>query len=235
MNESSSPESKTFPLAESANQRGVRMWPSENWASRLYDVANSGLIVGLIIGVISTVIVVWMGNVKEAYLRKDLASTNERAAKAELEVQRLRAAAAPRWVEEKPFLEALKDRPKPSAVLIVFAEDGESRRLAFQIMGLLFQAGWHVYIPTPIVRARNSPNYLSSAESLGGQPSGLTIVAKDKQGWHPPPYDHDTTYDALWNAFTKAHYPTLYGGRDDSLADNVLRIVIGSKESPLVP
>jgi len=168
-------------------------------------------------------------------LNRKAADALERAAKAELEVQRLRAIAVPRWVEEKSFLESLKDQAKPVGVLIVYAEDNESQRLAFQIMGLLFQAGWHVYIPTPIVRANNSPGYMSSAETLGGHPSGLTIVANDKEGWHPPPHNRNTPYDDLWNAFIKAHYPTLYGGRDDSLPDSVLRIVVGSKESPLVP
>src|SRR5712672_1015829 len=99
----------------------------------------------------------------------EIARLNERSANAELVVQRLRLIAAPRWVEEKPFLEALKDRPKPAAVLIVYAEDNESSRLAFQIMGLLFQAGWHVYMPMPIARAKNSPGYMSSAQTLGGQ------------------------------------------------------------------
>lgn len=41
------------------------MWPSEDLASRLYDTANVGLVVGLIIGVISTVLLVWMGNVRD--------------------------------------------------------------------------------------------------------------------------------------------------------------------------
>jgi hypothetical protein len=59
------------------------MWPSEYWAAKLYDWANWGLIVGLVIGVISTLVVVWMGNVKEVYLRKDLAATTERAANAD--------------------------------------------------------------------------------------------------------------------------------------------------------
>lgn len=59
------------------------MWPSEEWASRLYNLANMFLIAGLAVGVISTVLVVWMGNVKEEYLNRDLAATNERAAEAE--------------------------------------------------------------------------------------------------------------------------------------------------------
>jgi hypothetical protein len=59
-----------------------RMWPSEATATWLFDFANFGLIGGLVIGAISTVLVVWMGNVKEAYLKKDMAETIERAAKA---------------------------------------------------------------------------------------------------------------------------------------------------------
>jgi hypothetical protein len=84
------PEKTAMPIADSGNQGGIRMWPSEDLASKLYDLANWGLIAGLMIGVISTVLIVWMGNVKETYLRKGLGDTNlelekqkERAAKAE--------------------------------------------------------------------------------------------------------------------------------------------------------
>ena len=80
------------------------MWPSEKLASTLYDVANWGLIVGLVIGVVSTALLVWMGNVKEWYLKKNLATINghvatlqteaalqqERAAKAEKELLEFR-------------------------------------------------------------------------------------------------------------------------------------------------
>jgi hypothetical protein len=77
------PENKTTPIADSGSQGGMGMWPSETWASRIYDLANIGLIVGLVIGIVATVLVVWMGNVKETYLRKQLADTAERAAGAE--------------------------------------------------------------------------------------------------------------------------------------------------------
>ncbi len=56
------------------------MLPSESVASRIYDIANVGLIVSLMLGVASTVLVVWMGNVKEEYLRRALSATTERAA-----------------------------------------------------------------------------------------------------------------------------------------------------------
>ncbi len=77
------PKMRTTPIAESGNQGGIGMWPSEESASRIYDLANSGLIIGLVIGVISTALIIWMGKVKEAHLRKYVADTNVRAADAE--------------------------------------------------------------------------------------------------------------------------------------------------------
>lgn len=56
------------------------MWPSESLASHLYNLANWGLIAGLIIGACSTIMIAWMGNIKEAYLKRDLAASHERVA-----------------------------------------------------------------------------------------------------------------------------------------------------------
>ena len=58
------------------------MWLSEKSASVLYNLANMGLIFSLVVGVVSTAFVVWTGNIKEKYLQTDLATTNERAGKA---------------------------------------------------------------------------------------------------------------------------------------------------------
>src|ERR1039457_4590182 len=77
------PENKTIIIADSANHGGMRMWPSSETATWLYDIANFGLIVGLVIGVISTVLIAWMGNVKGAYLNRELADSRERTASLE--------------------------------------------------------------------------------------------------------------------------------------------------------
>jgi len=60
------------------------MWPSEDTAAHLYNWANIGLIVSLVFGVASTVLVVWMGNVKEAYSQAELRDTKDRLGKAEI-------------------------------------------------------------------------------------------------------------------------------------------------------
>ena len=74
----------------SGRKRRKGMWFSFEVASRIYDWANVFLIGALAVGVVATVLVVWMGNVKEAYLRRDIAfagsesaNAHERAAKAE--------------------------------------------------------------------------------------------------------------------------------------------------------
>ena len=59
------------------------MWPSYATASRWYDAANTLLIVALALGALSTVLVVWMGHVKEEYLRRDVAAAGERASVAD--------------------------------------------------------------------------------------------------------------------------------------------------------
>jgi hypothetical protein len=77
------PERATIIMADGANKGGIRMWPSLKVATWLYDSANVGLIIGLVIGVVSTVLIVWMGNVKEEYLNRELANSRERTASLE--------------------------------------------------------------------------------------------------------------------------------------------------------
>jgi hypothetical protein len=53
---------------------------SREWAETLSTVANISLIASLAIGVISTVIISWMGHIKEEYLKRDLAEADEKIA-----------------------------------------------------------------------------------------------------------------------------------------------------------
>jgi len=67
--------------SQGRNQR-KRMWPSFEAAVWWFDKANIFLIGALAIGVIATGLIVWMGNVKEEYLRRDLADTDARVEEA---------------------------------------------------------------------------------------------------------------------------------------------------------
>jgi len=130
------------------------VWPSMEQAARLYDLANWGLIVGLVIGVISTVLLVWMGSVKEA----DAKAAQQRF-EMELEKQRERAANAerqllqgqlPRQVDFQKLTAALKGKP-PSAMEIWFQPyDPEAYHFALQLYGALSSDGWHGPTPKPL-------------------------------------------------------------------------------------
>jgi hypothetical protein len=58
------------------------MWPSYETASSIYDKANIALVLGLVIGVLATALIVWMGNVKEEYLKLNVGAANAAAEKA---------------------------------------------------------------------------------------------------------------------------------------------------------
>jgi hypothetical protein len=53
------------------------MWPSLETASRVSDVANIALVFSLVIGVVATMLIVWMGGVKEAHWDSDRRHSRE--------------------------------------------------------------------------------------------------------------------------------------------------------------
>jgi hypothetical protein len=67
------------------------MWPSLETASHIADVANVFFIASLVIGVVSTILIVWMANVKETHWDTDRRASRERIAQLDNETARLRA------------------------------------------------------------------------------------------------------------------------------------------------
>ncbi|WP_203301056.1 hypothetical protein [Marinobacter sediminum] len=87
------------------------MWLSLEVASKLYHWANIGLIASLVGGAVSTVFVVWMGNIKEEYLNRDLGAAQERSTLLESQItesQKAISEANARAAEAKLELERLK-------------------------------------------------------------------------------------------------------------------------------
>jgi len=157
-------------MAESGNQGGIGMWPSEATASRLYDIANIALIAALVIGVIATALVVWMGNVKEGYLKLDLARVNNEAAQAKLEQERLKTQLAWRDItpqQAKLISDSLRKTPMEITIAWISgdAEGSEfSRRLAQVILG----AGSRVTAFAPF-------------GIFGKEPHGLSISGSERE------------------------------------------------------
>jgi len=230
------PENKTIPIAESGNQGGIRMWPSEEWASKLADWANFGLIASLIAGVISTVLLVWMGNVKETYLKMHLIASNERAAEAELKLETLRRQVAARHVQRDVFFRAVAGQPKARVELMYLRDDPECFELAQEIWRVLQDAQWDVIAPVPIPPSVASANLQSpTSMSVGGQPSGVTVVThsvSDKEAeadLNSKNWEH-TPWTVLSNALLQSLGQIKgSGGGPNSPPEGTLRVVVAPR------
>ncbi len=87
------------------------MWPSLPTANNIADVANWFFISSLVVGVVSTILIVWMAGVKEAYWEKDRTESSERVASLSTQGEQLRkdtAEANARAIEARLELEKFK-------------------------------------------------------------------------------------------------------------------------------
>jgi hypothetical protein len=150
-------------MAVNGNQGGIAMWPSLATASWLYNLANWFLIGALVIGAASTVLIVWMGNVKEGYLSRDLSAMNERAATAEKAAEEAKLALemykAPRSISSEQQ-EVIGAAIKPfggQTYSLSMATGAEPMNLLVVIDSIFQRAGWvrggpfgSVLVSTPV-------------------------------------------------------------------------------------
>jgi hypothetical protein len=132
-----------MPMADRGSQGGIGMWPSEAIATRLYDAANIALIVVLIGGVIATSLVVWMGNVKEEYLKKHLADTQLETARlqqANLELQKNVRGREITDEQHGKIVAATKGMKVPELITYI-ARDPEARTYGFSLVFLFQELG----------------------------------------------------------------------------------------------
>jgi hypothetical protein len=134
------------------------MWPSEKFASSLYDWANIALIVALVLGAISTVLIVWMGNVKDEYLNVRLANTAERAARAE------QSAAEANKVAEQERLARMKIEQQLAPRSITPSESADISH-AVRAYGTV---PVDIFVADPSPEAAGLTAILSAALSAGG-------------------------------------------------------------------
>jgi hypothetical protein len=73
------------------NQRGKRMWPSLPVANNMADIANGFFVASLVVGVVATIVIIWMSGVKESYWEKDRAESAERVAALNNDTARLQS------------------------------------------------------------------------------------------------------------------------------------------------
>lgn len=118
-------------------------------------------------------------NERAAQLEKEAEIARARANEAELKLEQLRERIRPRSINGEAFLKSLNGKPKAPVEIVFTRDDAECFQLAMQIRDWLKLARWDVGDATAILSA-DTPrlaNYTSSM-SVGGQPSGVTIVQR---------------------------------------------------------
>jgi hypothetical protein len=169
------PENDTTAIAESGTQGARGMWPPLETASRIYDIANIFLILGAAVGIASTCVIVWMGNVKESHWdeARDHArerivqlETQQKLATAEIEDAKARALEAqvaleifkaPRTLSpgQKALIQA-RMKPFPGTQFAMAAVGAEPLDFATEIADALKAAGWQ-WINWPLGGAITKP------------------------------------------------------------------------------
>jgi hypothetical protein len=124
------------------------MWPSLPTANHIADVANWFFIGSLVVGVVSTILIVWMAGVKEAYWEKDRAESTERIALLNNDTEhlksenlRLQAQLAPRSLSKEQFDEIQTLKGKISQVNLATEDNLESKMFAGLLATALQKAG----------------------------------------------------------------------------------------------
>jgi hypothetical protein len=225
------------------------MWPSLPTANNIADVANWFFIGSLVVGVVSTILIVWMAGVKETYwekdrtesaeriaslvvqgdqLRKDTAEANARTKESELALAEL---SSPRNIDPAPFKKALEG-VTPINVEILYAEScSDCFWLAswiFNFLGPQGGLGWPIGEPRPLVPVTSgSLAGLPPAMSAHANPWGVTVVA----GGDPSVWDDGTTQRAIVLALVRSmgKRPLVSGNFDATLPRDLVRIVVAPK------
>jgi hypothetical protein len=159
-----------------------------------------------------------------AELNKEVAEARTKQAEAELRVEEVRKAQLPRALsfDFEKFAEALKGKPTGTAILLYKEDDSEALVFASHLARALESVGWNTNrMPTPISSVRDvvKGHSLTNARS-----SGVSILAKTLSA----PGDATTTHGALVHAFL-AEGSGVNSLSDETLPDNVFRIVVGPK------
>lgn len=207
-------------------------------ANKFYTFGWKASIAGAAITFVGVSLLMWGTRVRDkdfestiSQLYVDAAKANERAAQlendaaqAKLEVAKINERIAPRQLKSTPFVAALNAGPTGKAEILYLNDDFEAMEFAQQIGIALEAAHWQVLSRQPIPANRgNSP----STMSVGGQPSGVTIVST-LAGIDPKPGAARSAYEALHEAFIGA-MGHVSASNSHAPANGVIRIVVGQK------
>lgn len=169
-----------------------------------------------------------MNRQRELQRRSDakLGEAIERAAKAELEIARIKAR---RSLNQREFVEALRGKPAWPVVEILYVDGSDCSGLAIEIAIALDQSGWRCATPQPL-RGFNPGcefpyRFVSDVMSWGAQTTGVTVVATEVSLDEPHPFS------ALQRALMEGlSTKEAKGGRDPSMRPATLRVVVAPRQ-----
>jgi hypothetical protein len=142
------------------------MWPSLATANHIADIANWFFIGSLVVGAVSTILIVWMAGVKEGYweqdrresgeriaglatqgdqLRKDTAEANARAAEAQLALERYKAPRELTGDQQARIITALRKFAGQEYGITTFWDLKEPLAFAESLNKLFQIAGWKFF------------------------------------------------------------------------------------------
>jgi hypothetical protein len=184
--------------------RGI-VWILSWSADDVYFWAKWGLAGSLILGVVLTIAVIVSGNIKEATLKRELAT-------AQLETQKVKALVSWREITDEnrtKFKAFVANAPKGHIEVGSLASDAEGANFARQISDMLKDAGYAV-----------TDNF-GSLMPFGQPPVGVSIELKSTENeptWAAP----------LQNAFTAIGIDA--GGRlNEALEESTVLVFVGCK------
>lgn len=226
------------------------MWPSLPTANLIADVANWLFIGSLVIGVVSTILIVWMAGVKESYwendrtesaeriaslvvqgdqLRKETAEATARTKEAELALAEL---SSPRMIDPDLFKAALKG-VEPVTVEILYAESCSDcfwlAQWIYNFLGPQGGLGWPISRLGPLVPALSGPLVgLPAAMAAHANPWGVTVVAGGASNdWTDTKLPASILLRAL--AVSMGKHPSISGNLDVAMPKDSVRIVVSPK------
>jgi hypothetical protein len=167
-----------------------------------------------------------------------VAEQQERAAKAELELGLLKKRVEPRQINRSAFLKALAGQPKAPIQILYLRDDPESFEFAQQIAVFLEEAKWTVTERKPIPNLGATSSDILTSMSVGGQPSGVTVVANSISEEESEAYVSrimgkdwvKTPWTVLINAFEQSYGSSKSHSGVTSVPNGTLRIVVSPKQ-----
>lgn len=167
------------------------MGMSKEFAELWADRANIGIIIAAVLGVISTTLAIWTGNVKEDFLKRDLADANTRAEEGKAEASRASEEAAKLTKEAEEARLETERLKKQLAWRDVTSKQAEALRMALQKTPIEVTVFWIAGDAEGSAFARRLAEVLLSAGSkisafapmgmLGQEKHGLSISGSERE------------------------------------------------------